>query len=121
VRAFTFQARAGMPELRMLSQRLIQHCLSRARDPAQGRALQVRGRGRFCRTCFDAALRGPASLDEIVARASREAMETGPGAMDALHVAAVVLAGCEEFVTAEKSEKAVHRTKSIRVTTIDRS
>ncbi len=38
--------------------------------------------------------------------------------MDALHIAAAVLVGAEEFVTNEKKEKSIHRTKSIKITSI---
>jgi hypothetical protein len=38
--------------------------------------------------------------------------------MDALHVAAAVLVGATEFITNEKPEKSIHRTKSIQVVSI---
>ena len=38
--------------------------------------------------------------------------------MDALHVAAAVLVGAEEFITNEKLEKSIHRTESIPVISI---
>lgn len=40
--------------------------------------------------------------------------------MDALHVAAAVLVGATEFITNEKPEKSIHRTKSIQVISIQK-
>jgi hypothetical protein len=38
--------------------------------------------------------------------------------MDALHVAAAVLAGATELITTEKPDKSIHRTRSIQVISI---
>jgi predicted nucleic acid-binding protein len=50
-----------------------------------------------------------------IAAAYREVAEFGLGAMDALHIAAAVAVGAEEFITNEKPEKSIHRTPSIRI------
>jgi predicted nucleic acid-binding protein len=57
-------------------------------------------------------------LDAIIAAAYREVAEFGLGSMDALHIAAAVAVGAEEFITNEKSQKSIHRTPSIRVISI---
>jgi predicted nucleic acid-binding protein len=54
-------------------------------------------------------------LDAIMAAAYREVAEFGLGAMDALHIAAAVAVGADEFITNEKPEKSIHRTPSIRI------
>jgi predicted nucleic acid-binding protein len=54
-------------------------------------------------------------LEAIMAAAYREVAEFGLGAMDALHIAAAVAVGSEEFITNEKPEKSIHRTPSIRI------
>jgi predicted nucleic acid-binding protein len=54
-------------------------------------------------------------LEAILAAAYREVAEFGLGAMDALHIAAAVAVGAEEFITNEKPEKSIHRTPSIRI------
>jgi predicted nucleic acid-binding protein len=57
-------------------------------------------------------------LEQVLIRGDREARESGLGAMDALHVAAAVLAGATELITDEKPDKSIHRTQSIKVISI---
>jgi predicted nucleic acid-binding protein len=57
-------------------------------------------------------------LDTILTAAYREVAEFGLGAMDALHIAAAVTVGADEFITNEKPEKSIHRTPSIRIISI---
>lgn len=57
-------------------------------------------------------------LDAIMAAAYREVAEFGLGSMDALHIAAAVAVGAEEFITNEKPQKSIHHTLSIRVISI---
>ena len=52
-------------------------------------------------------------------RALVEACRSGLTAMDAIHVAAAVESGCQELVTSEKPEKAIHRTTLVTVLSID--
>jgi len=40
------------------------------------------------------------------------------GAMDALHVAAAVMAGAKEFMTTEKPSRSIYRTPSVQVISI---
>jgi predicted nucleic acid-binding protein len=53
--------------------------------------------------------------EAIIEAAYREAEKYGLGAFDALHVAAAVSMNAQEFITNEKPEKSIHRTKSIKV------
>ncbi len=76
------------------------------------------GEIRFYEEYFDAVSYWAEDTDLIIQNAYREVSESGLGAMDALHVAAAVLIGTEEFITNEKPEKSIHRTKSIPVISI---
>lgn len=73
---------------------------------------------RFYEEYFDAVSYWATEIDQIIQKAYQEASESGLGAMDALHVAAAVLVGATEFITNEKPEKSIHRTKSIQVVSI---
>lgn len=53
--------------------------------------------------------------EEIIEAAYKECAQFGLGAMDALHISAVVSVGAVEFLTHEKPEKSIYRTKSIQV------
>lgn len=57
-------------------------------------------------------------IDKIISSAEEEASQSGLGAMDALHIAAAISVGAIEFVTTERPEKSIHRTQSIKVTSI---
>jgi hypothetical protein len=50
----------------------------------------------------------------------RESSQSGLGAMDPLHIAAAISVGAVEFVTYEKPEKSIYRTKSIQVISVRR-
>jgi predicted nucleic acid-binding protein len=54
-------------------------------------------------------------LDRMVALADEESRRSGLGALDALHVAAAHMLGADELVTTEAANKAVHRTRLVRV------
>lgn len=73
---------------------------------------------RFYEEYFDTVSYWAEDIDQIIQNAYREVGESGLGAMDALHVAAAVLIGAGEFITNEKPEKSIHRTKSISVFSI---
>ena len=60
----------------------------------------------------------PRTHDAVIAQAEIEAAVAGLGSMDALHVAAAVLLGADELVTAEGPLKSIHRTQSIKVVSI---
>lgn len=73
----------------------------------------------FYRTFFEEKVtRWAEPIEAIVEAGYREACRAGLSALDALHVAAAVLVGADELVTIEKMEKAIHRTRSIRVVSI---
>jgi hypothetical protein len=47
----------------------------------------------------------------MVAIADEESRRNDLGALDALHVAAALILGADEFVTTEGANEAVHRTR----------
>lgn len=55
---------------------------------------------------------------DVIERAIPEAERAGLPALDALHVAAALVTGCEELVTTEKGTKRLVRATSIRVRSI---
>jgi hypothetical protein len=57
-------------------------------------------------------------LEQVLLKGDQEARQSGLGAMDALHVAAAVLAGETELITTEKPDKSIYRTRSIQVISI---
>lgn len=50
--------------------------------------------------------------------AMEEACKLGLGAIDALHIAAAVFSGAEEFITSEKATKPIHHTQLVKVVSI---
>ena len=73
----------------------------------------------FYRTFFEEKVtRWADPVEAIVESGYHEACAAGLSALDAVHIAAAVLVGADELVTIEKAEKAIHRTRSIRVVTI---
>ncbi len=52
---------------------------------------------------------------ELDVVALEEGSKAGLSALDSLHVAAALRAGAEELATTERPERAIHRTRSIRV------
>lgn len=57
-------------------------------------------------------------IEQMIQRAYRECSESGLGTLDAMHIAASVLAEASELITYEKPEKSIHRTQLIRVISI---
>lgn len=72
----------------------------------------------FYEAYFDAVTHWATDIEQIIDAAYRESAQSGLGAMDALHVAAAVSTGAIEFVTYEKPEKSIYRTKSIQVISV---
>jgi len=72
----------------------------------------------FYEAYFEAVIYWATDLEKVLAAAYREAAEFGLGAMDALHIAAAVEIGANEFITSEKPTKSIHRTPSIPVISI---
>jgi hypothetical protein len=48
-----------------------------------------------------------------------EACSSGLGSVDAIHIVVAATSGCDEIVTSEKANSAIHRTRLIRVVSID--
>jgi predicted nucleic acid-binding protein len=70
----------------------------------------------FCQNFFqDTGVEWCRDWDRMLAVADEESRRSGLGALDALHVAAVHLLGADEFVTTEGANKAVHRTRLVKV------
>lgn len=72
----------------------------------------------FYNTYFESVAHWATDLDKILEAGDREAAEFGLGAMDALHIAAAVETGSSEFITSEKPQKSIHRTRRISVISI---
>lgn len=64
---------------------------------------------------MDASLSWAADLNSVVNLAVSETERHGLGAMDALHVAAALLLGADEFATTEKPGKALYRVESLQI------
>ncbi len=54
----------------------------------------------------------------LVQEAERVASDGGLNALDALHIAAAIRLGADEFVTTERLTKSIHRARGIKVVTI---
>jgi predicted nucleic acid-binding protein len=72
----------------------------------------------FYQTFFDSVTVWVDDVAGIVNAAIHEAETHGLAGMDAPHVAAASLAGAEELVTSERSDKPIFRATGIMVTTI---
>lgn len=48
-----------------------------------------------------------------------EACSSGLGSIDAIHVVVAASSGCDEIITSEKPNSAIHRTTLLRVVSID--
>jgi predicted nucleic acid-binding protein len=73
----------------------------------------------FYRTFFEEKVtRWAEPVEAIVDAGYQEACAAGLSALDALHIAAAALVGADELVTIERREKAIHRTRSVRVVTV---
>jgi hypothetical protein len=55
------------------------------------------------------------SLNEVTQVAHQIAQENGLSAIDALHIAAAIATGAEEFITTEKPGKPMYRVSGIKV------
>ena len=70
----------------------------------------------FYREYFASILEMPDDYDVIIAAAQSYAERYGLAGMDALHIAAAVLAGAEEFITTEAVTKPMFRVTELKVT-----
>ena len=74
--------------------------------------------GEFYDEFFRAVSHWPSDTNPVVANAYDIAVKFGLAAMDALHIAAALSTGADEFVTTEKRGKPLHRVKDVRVSSI---
>jgi predicted nucleic acid-binding protein len=72
----------------------------------------------FYNEFFRAVSHWPGDLEAVVRDAFDKGVTHGLAAMDALHVAAALGAGAEEFITTEKPGKPLHRITDVRVRSI---
>ncbi|MBD2387897.1 type II toxin-antitoxin system VapC family toxin [Cylindrospermum sp. FACHB-282] len=72
----------------------------------------------FYEAFFSAVTYWANDLEQIVEDAYKIGCQYGLAAMDALHLAAALSVGAEEFVTTEKQTKPMHRVTGIRVISI---
>jgi hypothetical protein len=72
----------------------------------------------FYRDFFAACQYWPDDNDRVIEEAMNQANAYGLNGMDALHIAAAILIGADEFVTTEKPSKSIHRAGSIAVISI---
>jgi predicted nucleic acid-binding protein len=72
----------------------------------------------FYETFFAAVAVWAELAPTLVEEAYRDACSSGLSAMDALHIAAAASVNADEFVTSERSDRPIHRTKRVRVTSL---
>jgi predicted nucleic acid-binding protein len=72
----------------------------------------------FYETYFESVAHWAINTEKLCHAGYREAADFGLGAMDALHIAAAVETGSDEFITSEKFSKSIHRTRSISIISI---
>jgi predicted nucleic acid-binding protein len=73
---------------------------------------------RFYDTFFQSVSAWATIVEPLVTEAFSQAQASDLHAMDALHVAAALSMGAEEFVTSERAEKPINKVTSIAVRTI---
>lgn len=73
---------------------------------------------RFYETFFASVEHVDRASHSLIDDAQREAETVGLSAIDALQIAAAKQAGCDEFVTAEKTTKPLFRVAGITITTV---
>ncbi len=73
---------------------------------------------RFYETFFQSVNAWAAVVEPLVIEAFSQARSADLHAMDALHVAAALSVGAEEFVTSERPERPINKVPSIAVRTI---
>jgi predicted nucleic acid-binding protein len=67
---------------------------------------------------FSTTTRSLPTSEALLRCALEEGCRTGIHGVDALHIACAVFAGAEEFITSEKADRPIHRTKLVRVVSI---
>jgi predicted nucleic acid-binding protein len=59
------------------------------------------------------------SSDELLAFAIDQGSHTGISGMDAIHIACALVSQANEFITAERSTKPIHRATGVKVITVN--
>ena len=72
----------------------------------------------FYEAFFDGVMHWADISASIVQEAYQEACQSGLSALDTLHIAAAVSVKADELITIEKPEKIIHRTKAIKIVSI---
>ncbi len=72
----------------------------------------------FYNLFFATTTRSIPTSEALLKYALEEACKTGIQGLDAVHIACAVFAGAEEFITSEKTNKPIHRTKLIKTVSI---
>ena len=72
----------------------------------------------FYREFFSAVALWADDVESVVGRADQYATSDGLAALDALHVAAAALTGCDELVTYERPTKPICRAKAVKVASL---
>jgi hypothetical protein len=72
----------------------------------------------FYNLFFTTATRSIPTSEALLKYALEEACKTGIHGIDAVHIACAVFAGAEEFITSEKTNRPIHRTKLVKVVSI---
>jgi predicted nucleic acid-binding protein len=73
---------------------------------------------RFYETYFQSVTAWASIGEPLATKAFSQARDSDLHAMDALHIAAALSVGAEEFVTSERSEKPINKITAIAVRTI---
>jgi hypothetical protein len=79
-----------------------------------GRAAEVE----FYNAFFATTTRSVPTSEALLRNAFEEACKTGISGVDAIHISSAVFGGAEEFITSEKTDRPIHRTKLIKVVSI---
>ena len=72
----------------------------------------------FYELFFEGTTRSIPTSAALLAYALDEACKTGIHGLDAVHLACAVFAGAAEFITSEKTNRPIHRTKLVKVVSI---
>ncbi|MEM8828912.1 MAG: PIN domain-containing protein [Cyanobacteria bacterium P01_G01_bin.19] len=72
----------------------------------------------FYQTFFDAVTYWANDTEQVIQDGYDISCKYGLAAMDALHIAAAILVGAEEFITTEKSTKPMYRVTDIKVVSL---
>ncbi|MGD0757789.1 MAG: type II toxin-antitoxin system VapC family toxin [Candidatus Sulfotelmatobacter sp.] len=72
----------------------------------------------FYNLFFTTTTRSIPTSEALLQYALEEACKTGIHGLDAVHIACAVFAGAQEFITSEKTNRPIHRTKLVKVVSI---